>query len=446
MMLQSVIFPTLQSQRSEHAQRSPIACRTLSTAQSLASGLPRTSAISLDVTSLIDLNKAIQAHNLVVSLVPYIYHSAVIKLAIENKVNVVTTSYISPAIKELENAAKEAGIVILNEVGVDPGVDHLWAIKKIGEVHAKGGKVKEFYSYCGGLPALECANNPLGFKFSWSPRGAIMSQMNSASFILNGKKVDIAAKDLMASAKPYFVANGYDFVAYPNRDSVPFREFYKIPEADTVVRGSLRYEGNPAFIKAFADAGWLDANEKEWLKPGITWAQITQHVTDAVDPRESSLVASINEKCKFPNEAESNRITSGMRHFGLFSSEKANISGGNLLDTLCGQLEKLLTFQPGERDLVMLQHKFVVEWKDGKKETFTSTLELLGDPKGYSGMSKSVGVTCGIATQLLLDGHPALNIPGVLAPYEKEICDPIRELVEREGINMVEKTLRKIAQ
>ena len=141
MMLQSVIFPTLQSQRSEHAQRSPIACRTLSTAQSLASGLPRTSAISLDVTSLIDLNKAIQAHNLVVSLVPYIYHSAVIKLAIENKVNVVTTSYISPAIKELENAAKEAGIVILNEVGVDPGVDHLWAIKKIGEVHAKGGKV-----------------------------------------------------------------------------------------------------------------------------------------------------------------------------------------------------------------------------------------------------------------------------------------------------------------
>lgn len=119
----------------------PIACRTLSTAQSLASSLPRTSAISLDVTSSIDLDKAIQAHNLVVSLVPYIYHSAVIKLAIKNKVNVVTTSYISPAIKELENAAKEAGIVILNEVGVDPGVDHLWAIKKIGEVHAKGGKV-----------------------------------------------------------------------------------------------------------------------------------------------------------------------------------------------------------------------------------------------------------------------------------------------------------------
>lgn len=113
-----------------------------------------------------------------------------------------------------------------------------------------------------------------------------MSQMNSASFILDGKQVDIAAEDLMATAKPYFVVNGYDFVAYPNRNSVPFREFYKIPEADTIVRGSLRYDGNPAFIKAFADTGWLDASEKAWLKPGITWAQITQHVTDAVDLSE----------------------------------------------------------------------------------------------------------------------------------------------------------------
>ncbi len=177
---------------------------------------------------------------------------------------------------------------------------------------------------------------------------------------------------------------GYNFVAYPNRDSVPFRELYKISEAETVIRGSLRYEGNPTFIKAFADAGWLDTEEKEWLKPGITWAEITQRVTSAADtsvryaPLQniyitylnsllSSLVAAIKNKCKFPSEAESDRITSGMRYFGLFSSEEATIRGSNLLDTLCGQLEKLLSFQPGERDLVMLQHKFVVEWEDGKR-------------------------------------------------------------------------------
>ena len=118
-----------------------MACRTLSTAQSLASSLPQTNAISLDVSNSLDLEEAIQAHNLVISLVPYIYHVAVIKLAIKNKVNVVTTSYVSLAIRELENAAREAGIVVLNEVGVDPGVDHLYAIHKIEEIHAKGGKV-----------------------------------------------------------------------------------------------------------------------------------------------------------------------------------------------------------------------------------------------------------------------------------------------------------------
>ena len=123
-----------------------------------------------------------------------------------------------------------------------------------------------------------------------------MSMMNSASFILNGEQIDIAAKDLMSTAKPYFVMDGYDFVAYPNRDSVPFREFYKIPEADTVVRGSLRYEGNPAFIKAFADAGWLDSKEQEWLTPGLTWAQITQRVTDAVDSSERYAIQHLHDE------------------------------------------------------------------------------------------------------------------------------------------------------
>lgn len=114
----------------------------MSTAQNLASSLPRTTAIALDVSNSVELDEAIQAHNLVISLVPYIYHATVIKLAIKNKVNVVTTSYVSPAIKELESAAREAGIVVLNEVGVDPGVDHLYAVKTIGEVHSKGGKVR----------------------------------------------------------------------------------------------------------------------------------------------------------------------------------------------------------------------------------------------------------------------------------------------------------------
>ncbi|CAG7962472.1 unnamed protein product [Penicillium nalgiovense] len=136
------------------------------------------------------------------------------------------------------------------------------------------------------------------------------------------------------------------------------------------------------------------------------------------------------------------RKPDGMRWLGLFSTEPASIKNGNIFDTLCHQLAKLLSFKPGERDLVMLQHKFIVEWRDGKKDTITSTLESLGDPEKYSAMALSVGVTCGVATQLLLDGHPALRTPGILAPYKKEICDPIREAVACERVKLVEKVMK----
>ena len=344
-----------------------LACRTLSTAQGLVAGLPRTTAITLDVASTAQLDSQISSHDLVISLVPYIYHATIIKTAIKYKVNVVTTSYVSDAVRELDSSARDAGIVVLNEVGVDPGVDHLYAIKKIEEIHSKGGKVKEFYSYCGGLPAPECANNPLGLKFSWSPRGALLSQYNSAHFLSEGKRVSISNKDLMNVSKPYFVLDGYDFVAYPNRNSIPFQEFYGIPEAETVIRGSLRYEGNPAFVKALIDLGWLDTQAKDWLKPGLTWAQIMQKAVSSKDLSEGSMISCIKELCNFSSETESERIINGLRWIGLFSTSEATVRGENLLDTLCAQLKQKLSYLPGERDLVMLQHKFVIEWEDGKK-------------------------------------------------------------------------------
>jgi len=166
----------------------------------------------------------------------------------------------------------------------------------------------------------------------------------------------------MASSKPYYVMDGYDFVAYPNRNSVTFREFYGIPEAHTVMRGSLRYDGNPMFVQALADLGWLDGEQKEWLHDGMTWAETFQKAISASDSKEETLIAKVKDICKFSTLAESDRIISGLRWFGLFSSEEdAPVVGGNLLDTLCGRLEKLLSYQPGERDLVMLQHKFVIE-------------------------------------------------------------------------------------
>ncbi len=140
--------------------------------------------------------------------------------------------------------------------------------------------------YCGGLAVPEISNNPLRLKFSWSPRGALLGQYNSATFLKEGQVVDISGDNLMDHSKSHFVMDGYSFVGYPNRNSVPFREFYGIPEAQTIVRGTLRYEGNPEMYRALVKLGWIDVEPKEWLQDGLTWAQIQSRLIGAAGSDE----------------------------------------------------------------------------------------------------------------------------------------------------------------
>ncbi|KAF5381326.1 hypothetical protein D9615_008419 [Tricholomella constricta] len=412
-------------------------CRTLESAKGLAEGLPSTIAVSLNVLDTPALEAAVAAHDLVISLIPYTFHAAVIAAAIKGKTHVVTTSYVSPAMRALDAATKEAGIVVLNEIGLDPGIDHLYAVKTIDEVHAKGGKIKKFLSYCSGLPAPECANNPLRYKFSWSSHGVLLALLNAASFRDSSKTVSVSGSELMAHAAPYYISPAFAFVAYPNRDSTPFSEWYNIPRPKLLC--AARW-GFPEFISALVKLGWLDQNEKEWLVNNLSWAQVMQKAVGAADAEESTLVVRVKELCAFPNESEATRIISGLRWIGLFAqTEKVVPRARNLLDTLCARLETLMKYEEGERDLVMLRHKFAVQWSDGTEQTLTSTLEAYGSPQGHSAMALTIGLPCGIASQLVLDG--VLNTPGVQAPYTKEICDPIRDILEREGLGLVEKVL-----
>ncbi|GJN91840.1 hypothetical protein Rhopal_004863-T1 [Rhodotorula paludigena] len=423
-----------------------VGCRNVATAKSFAASLSRpASAIAVDASDEASLDAAIKEHDLVISLIPYTQHANVIKSAIKFKKNVVTTSYVSPAMKALHDEAVAAGITVLNEIGLDPGIDHLYAVKTIDEVHRAGGKIKGFYSYCGGLPAPASADNPLGYKFSWSSRGVLLALLNSAKLYAKGQLVEVDGKDLMKHAQPYFINPAFAFVAYPNRDSTPFREFYDIPEAEDLVRGTLRYQGFPAFIKTLVDLGFLNESPVDFLAKGaapLAWAEVTQRALGAQASDEASLIAAIKAKTAFPSEAEEQRILSGLRWIGLFSQTEKAEPRANLLDTLCGTLEAKMQYEKGERDMVMLQHKFVVENADGTQETRTSTLLDYGAPTGTGGassMAKLVGVPCGIAVQLVLDGK--ISKRGILAPYTMDIVTPLLEAVEAEGITLVEKTL-----
>ncbi|KAK6340632.1 Saccharopine dehydrogenase [NADP(+), L-glutamate-forming] [Orbilia brochopaga] len=411
-----------------------VACRTLESAKSLSAGVKNATAISLDVTNDQALDAELAKHDLVISLIPYTFHAAVIKSAIRQKKHVVTTSYVSPAMMELDQQCKDAGITVMNEIGLDPGIDHLYAVKTIEEVHKDGGKITSFLSYCGGLPAPENSGNPLGYKFSWSPRGVLLALRNPASFYQDGKIVNVAGPDLMATAKPYHIYPGFAFVAYPNRDSTGYKERYNIPEAQTIIRGTLRYGGFPEFVKVLVDIGFLKDEEQSYCKEAIPWKEATQKILGASSSDEKDLIAAIYAKTTFKDEQQRGLIIAGLKWLGIFSSE-AIIPRGNPLDTLCATLEKKMQFGEGERDLVILQHKFEVELKDGTKQTRLSTLCEYGstEPGGYSAMARLVGIPCAVAVQQVLDG--TLVERGVLAPMSSKINDPlIKELKDKYGI------------
>lgn len=417
-----------------------VGCRTLDSAKALAGDVAK--AISVDATNQEELNSIVKDYDLVISLIPYIYHANVVKAAISSgHTDVVTTSYINPTLRELEPEIKKAGIVVMNEIGLDPGIDHLYAVKTIDEVHKAGGKIKSFLSYCGGLPAPENSDNPLGYKFSWSSRGVLLALRNSAKFFQNGKEVSIASEDLMSSAKPYFIYPGYALVCYPNRDSTTYKELYQIPEAETVIRGTLRFQGFPEFVKVLVDLGFLKEDSNEIFTKSIPWNEAFSKYIGAASTSEKDIVARIDELTKFKDESDRERIIAGLKWLGVFSSTPIT-PRGNPLDTLCATLEEKMQYEEGERDLVILQHKFGIEWADGTTETRTSTLVDYGVPGGYSSMAKLVGVPCAVAVMEVLKHQGEFSKPGLYAPMTPEINNNIMKTLKDDyGIFLTEKTL-----
>lgn len=355
------------------------------------------------------MSELISQHDLVISLIPYTHHVAVIRQCIKHKKHVVTTSYVSPDMQALNQECIQAGITCMNEIGVDPGIDHLWAVKLISEVHALGGKILEFESFCGGLPAPECSNNPLGYKFSWSARGVMLALRNNARHLKDGVVVEVKGADLMQSAVPIWTSYpAMNVVGYPNRDSVPYSERYQIPEAKTVIRGTLRYNGFPQLIQALVAAGYFNDQPMQVLdvdgptKP--TWHDVTcMLLTATLDTTPAQLIDMILDKSHTKPE-DRERVQMGLIWLGVCGYDLVD-RRHNLLDTLCAVLEHKMSYGKGERDMVLLQHKFTVELR-GQVETRLCTLLAFGDDE-YTAMARTVGVPCGLAVQLVLDGKLA---------------------------------------
>ena len=413
----------------QHDYRVRVASRTVSKANKLVGDHPNGEAIQWTVDKTDELKKMIGEADLVVSLLPAAYHTTVAKMCIELGTNMTTTSYVSPEMKALDEPAKKAGVVILNESGVDPGIDHMSAMRIIHSVKDKGGKVVSFMSYCGGLPAPEANTNPYGYKFSWSPKGVLLAGRNDGKYRKDGKEISVPGAELFAHFWTITVPPIGELEAYPNRNSLGYIDIYGLEGISTMFRGTLRYKGWCNTLKATADMGYLDEAEKDWT--GKTYADLGWQLVGKKP--SGSLRAAFAEKLNIQPDSP---ILDNFEWLGLFSDDPLPVEKGGVIDILTARKLEKMPYEPGERDMIVLYHNFLAEYPDGKKEEITSTLIDYGIPNGDSSMSRTVSLPAAIGSHMILDGKFAK--PGVWVPVIPELYNPILDELETLNIKCVE--------
>ncbi|MHA1851488.1 MAG: saccharopine dehydrogenase C-terminal domain-containing protein [Candidatus Thorarchaeota archaeon] len=415
---------------SEHGFHVVVASRTKSKAENLIEGCENTEAVAFNIATDDSLLEDLTAKvDLVCSLLPYTFHVKAAKVAIRHKKMFCTTSYISDEMKALEDDAKKAGVLLLNECGVDPGIDHMSAMQIIDHVHNNNGKIVSFTSFTGGLPAPEANNNPYGYKLSWSPRGVLLAGRNNAHFLRDGKEVKIDGVDLFQNCEPMEVPGMGTFEGYPNRDSMSYIDIYNIQETKTMLRGTFRNTGWCETLDKIADLGLLDIEERSL--GGTTYADMMKDLSSAGNGDVKEAVANF---CKIDKDG---MVISRFEWLGLFDEREIDSKINTRLDALCTLFEEKMNYAPGERDMIVMHHEFIAEYPD-KKQKITSTMIDYGIPNGDSSMSRTVALPVAIASRMILEGR--INLTGVYRPIIPEIYEPILEELATMDISLEERT------
>jgi len=408
-----------------------MASRTVSKAEQMIGGHPQGESFSLDVNNDKKVEEFISKADVVVSLLPYTFHVKVAEMCIRHKKQMVTTSYVSDAMRAFDKKAKTAGILILNECGLDPGIDHMSAMRIIHDVEKKKGKVVSFRSTTGALPSLEANNNPFGYKFSWSPRGVLLASRNAARWLENGKEIAIPGEQLFENYYLQDVKGVGTFENYPNRNSVSYKDIYGLKDATTVYRGTFRMTGWCETIRAIVALGWLSEEPPKGFT-GKTYGNLTRHLIGA-KPKDNLPVTTAFYLGLKPYSAVIKRL----EWLGLFGNDPLPKDKNNPLDYLNILTLQKMSMSEHERDMVIMHHEFIAEYTS-KKEYVTSTLVDYGIPDGDTSVARTVALPAAIAVKMILKKE--INITGVHIPVIPEIYNPILDELEEIGIKFVEKT------
>jgi saccharopine dehydrogenase-like NADP-dependent oxidoreductase len=399
-------------------------------AEALVAGHPGGRAVAVDARDAPMLERTIAAADIVASLLPWTLHPAIAELCLAHGKHLVTASYVKEEMQAMDREAREKGLIFLNEVGVDPGLDHMSAMQIIDAVRAEGGKIDSFFSYCGGLPALESNNNPLGYKFSWSPEGAMLAATNDGRYMEHGKVYEVPGRDLFKHYWLKSVPGAGVFEAYVNRDALPYLEIYGIQGASGIYRGTLRNVGYCETWDFIKQLGLLNR------KMMFDFDEVTPRevLANIVNCPETNVRAGVAAYLKIP---EHSLTLKKLEWLGLLSDRKLRIGTASVFEMLSHTLKQRLVYDEGEVDLLVMHHEFEVIYPDLPRQRIQSTLIALGDPEGDSSMARTVGYPVGIAASLVAEGRIAQT--GVLRPVSAEIYTPVLTECERLGIHFKER-------
>ncbi len=394
---------------------------------------PRGECFDFDVTNQEQLYHEVSEADIVVSMLPARFHHFVARAAVELGKNMVTASYVSEDIKELDSKAKQKGVLILMEIGLDPGIDHMSAMQIIDKIKDQGGKINLFKSFTGGLVAPKFDNNPWNYKFTWNPRNVILAGQGVSKFIRNNKYKYIPYNQLFTRIERITFDEVGEFEGYANRDSLKYREIYGLENIPTMFRGTLR---RPGFCKSwdvFVKLGMTDDSYLMEDVANMTYREFTNsflvyHKTKTVEEKIINLF----------NLKEDSSILYKLRWLGLFSDEKIGLVEATPAQILQHILMKKWALDEGDKDMIVMRHLFEYEINN-KSEQIESSLVVYGGD--HTAMSITVGTPLAIAVKRILTGN--LTGSGVQIPITKDIYEPILNELKEFGVIFKEKKFKE---
>ncbi|MNK88439.1 Saccharopine dehydrogenase [compost metagenome] len=418
----------LLSKSNEEQLHLTVADLSLQLAKAKTQDHPNATPLALDIFNSEERKKAIANASIVISMLPAHLHIEIAKDCLEFKKHLVTASYISDAMQSLNEEAIKNNLIFMNEIGLDPGIDHMSAMKVIDEIRSKGGKMLLFESFCGGLVAPESDNNLWNYKFTWAPRNVVLAgQGGAAKFIQEGTYKYIPYSALFRRTE-FLEVEGYGkFEAYSNRDSLKYRSVYGLDDILTLYRGTIRRVGYSRAWNMFVQLGMTDDSYVLEGSENMSYRQfinsfLPYHPTDSVEIK-TRLILKIDQD---------DIMWDKLLELDLFNpNKKVNLPNA----TPAQILEKILTdswaLEPEDKDMIVMYHKFGYEL-NGEKKQIDSKMVCIGEDQTYTAMAKTVGLPVAIATLLILNGK--ITTPGVQLPIKKEVYEPILKELEEYGV------------